>query len=109
MAESSQFTATGRGNELLRGDGFYISFRAEPSTEGVAGLMNGLGPILGVKDRDAGGAETALYTHDDDTWRILNGDWRAEYGAAFPDGLLAAVAVYDANREDYRSDWSTDL
>lgn len=102
-----KFTMTPHGNELLDGDGFYLSYRAAPAPE-AALYDDVLGPLVGITDRSPGGAETALYTKNDGCWRILNGDFRAEYEAAFPGGLLACLAVYDRHRSECRNDWSTD-
>lgn len=91
-------------NEVLSGDGFYISYN--PNTAighaDVTKLMN----FFGEDVRD--GEETALYHKPSDTWKILEGDFRKEYEEAFIGGYKACKEVYERNKKDHRSNWSTD-
>ena len=68
-------------NEILQGDGFYLSFNA----------------YVG---------ETALHIEQGGKWLILDGDFRKEYTEAFPHGLEACLEVYKAHREEFCSFWS---
>ena len=95
------------GNLILRGDDFYISFRgdARGGDNPILEMTNMLGGVFGVK---TGATETALcVANSDEKWRILNGDFRKEYEAAYP-SLEACIAVYDEHKAECRSDWSTD-
>ena len=79
-------------NYVLQGDGFYVSFNPDTSS-----LMFGAG----------NGPETALVT-DDDTWFILDGDFREAYAALVPKGLDACKRFYDLQaRAGHRSEFST--
>lgn len=55
--------------------------------------------------------ETALHIRGEDggrgTYLILNGDFRDEYEAAFPD-KGACLAVYEKHKAKHRSSWSED-
>lgn len=103
MTDAPSFTPNPVGtNELLQGDGFYLSFNAAPCAE------------LGFFQGDGGSAETALAIENGKpdggtAWLILNGDYRAEYLQAFPRGVEACVAVYEAHRATRRSSWSNDF
>ena len=80
-----------RGNEVLNGDGFYISFNPKP--------------VLWPDN----GAETALVLPPP-TWKclILNGDYRKEYGALVEQGYEACLAFYESKKSTARSSWSED-
>ena len=80
-------------NEILQGDGFYVSFN--PAPFGGVGLFGS----------DNGSSETAL--SGDDGWMILNGDFRAEYAKAFPKGYEACKRVYEKHKAASRSSWSS--
>jgi hypothetical protein len=106
---SKEWKATGSGNLTLAGEGFYISFRGDARKGGpenpLLEVTNTLGGIFGI---NTGETETALHVRGSDQgWRILNGDFRAEYEAAYP-SLEACIAVYEKHKNDCRSDWSTD-
>ena len=99
---SGNFAANPHGtNELLNGDGFYVSFNAKPCAD------------MAFLQSDGGAAETALAVENGlpdgrQAWFVLNGDFRAEYVEAFPRGLAACVAVYESHRAVSRSSWSND-
>jgi len=88
----------GHDNELLQGEGFYISYNPSPC-DNIAGSFF---------SSDGGGAETALAVDSEGqkVWMILNGDYRKAYQAAFPD-KEACIKVYKKHIE-HRSSWSSD-
>lgn len=83
----------GYPNQLLSCDEFYISYNPKPGQE-FAGFA-----------ADNNSSETALKLMG--KWYILNGDFRKEYQEVFPDPIKC-FAVYEANKKQYRSSWSTD-
>lgn len=102
-----KFETTDAGNEVLSGDGFYISYREEV-------LLNPADELLvemGVAKSRTGKDETALYVEDHSkfggSWYILNGDFRKMYLEAFPD-KEKCLAVYNEYKDMFRSDFSTD-
>ena len=78
-------------NYVLRGDGFYISYN--PRTSGYSEAFAG--------DVDE---ETALCK--DETYFILNGDYRADYERLIRDGYDACKRFYDKQPMSARSSWS---
>jgi hypothetical protein len=82
------------GNQVLDGDGFYISFVA--CTRSVIGMFDG----------DDGGAETALVKNG--KFYILNGDWREQYEGAVNDGFDACFAIYTTHKDTNKSSWSNE-
>lgn len=52
------------------------------------------------------GPETALCI--DDVWYILKGDFRPQYLEAYPKGKEACLEVYNKNKAEFRSKFSTD-
>ena len=95
------------GNYYLEGDGFALSYRPSQQGNSLLQAYNTIGGLLGLETSNQ---ETALILTDGrkPKWRILKGDFRAAYEAAFPLGLDACVAIYEANKAEHRSDWSTD-
>jgi hypothetical protein len=86
----------GHNNETLDGEGFFISYNADPS----GGI-----PMF---EADGGGAETAIVVHDDvNEYRILNGDFRKEYTGIVGKGLNACIEFYDSKKDEHGSFWST--
>ena len=86
------------GNEVLVGDGFYVSY-----------MPPGGGAVLTrLFDADDGGSETALCIRGDKktAYFILNGDFRAEYEKAIALGLDACKAVFTKHESKHRSSWS---
>lgn len=89
-------------------NGYYISFAPNPTSTIFGVDMAELVRSMGGNNEDRGTPETALYASEGDKlWRILDGDFRAEYEAAFPD-WEASLAVYNKYKKDHRSSWSTD-
>lgn len=92
----------GRKNYILKGGNpeteefFYLSYNPDP------------GSGFEMFQGDNGSSETALYTRVDDKFRILNGDFREEYEAAFPSGVDACLEVYNKHKAEKRSSWSED-
>jgi len=87
---------TGPGNYTLQGDGFYISYAADTSSN-----------IFGSPDD---GPETALVKGDN--FLILRGDWRNEYEALINDcplyGYEACVAFWKSKQTTHRSKWTNE-
>lgn len=79
-------------NDLLRGDGFYISYCPAP------------GAVMALFDSDDGGPETAL-CHDGCHF-ILNGDFREAYERLVPLGLEACKQFYEQQSAHAESRWS---
>lgn len=99
------------GNNIaLQGDGFYISYndatgQEDPLLYETSKSMDALlGVLLGqeVKRQE----ETAICF--DDTFLILNGDFRKEYEKLVDKGLDACVEFYNKHKAELRSIWSTD-
>lgn len=84
-------------NEILTGDGFYISYNPKPCFDSNF-----------IKS-DGGQAETALCIRRSgkNHWLILNGDFRREYEAAFLIGLGACLSVWTKYKETHASTWSS--
>ena len=96
-----------RDNELLRGQGFYISFLpgnrpTNPWGEVLSGLANA---ITSEPEYLESLTETALVK--DHIFYILNGDFRKEYEGIIDQGFDACLAFYEFQREDHGSVWST--
>lgn len=89
----SKWKSGGARNEILSGDGYYVSYNGNPG--------GGIAMFAGDD-----GAETALNVGGN--FYILNGDFRAEYEAAFDAGADAMLAVYAKHKAEHRSSWSED-
>lgn len=92
---------TGHGNSIVEGEGYYLSYNPRIGS----GLINVMGMALGIEDR-SGDDETALYVESTNKWYILNGDFRKEYERC--ENLDECLLVYEAHKDNHRSDWSTD-
>ena len=92
-----KFKLTERGNELLEGDGFYISYNSNPG--------GGISLFQGDNNSD----ETALVKEDDpdNKFRILNGDFREQFEAIIECGFEDCLALYNKLSGDHDSSWST--
>lgn len=84
----------GGGNRVLDGEGFYISYNANP----------GGGFSLFAADGESGD-ETALVK--DGTFYILNGDFCDDYERLAPDGFDACLSFYDEKKAEHGSAWSS--
>ena len=85
------------GNQVLTGDGFYISYATG------AGLA-----VMGIFGGDDNSDETALVVPDDaggNDFFILNGDYRADYEKLAAEGLDACKAFYEVHKNS-KSSWS---
>lgn len=84
------------GNVILQvDDSFFISYNPD---------LSGLGEFF---DADGGGAETALVNSQDYIeYRILNGDFRAQYEEVIEQGFEACLAIYEKLREEFDSSWT---
>lgn len=104
-----KFELTRSGNELLQGDGFFVSFRGTENRPEFLGLLEGLASLVsGNEDMTIPKPETALVTDEDGRriYRILNGDFRKDYEGLVEQGLNACLTFYDS-QSDHKSDWST--
>jgi len=86
-----KFEPTGRGNETIENDEFYISFNQHPC---------GNIPIF---QSDGLSCETALCK--DGAYFILNGDFRKEYLDLFEKGFDECKKFFDSKQE-LKSSWS---
>ena len=85
-------------NELLEGDGFFISYNPAP----------GAGIPMFASDNNSD--ETALVKPEDpdNEYRILNGDFREGYKKLVPLGFQACLEFYEmAAEKNLGSSWST--
>lgn len=97
-------------NIILRGDGFYISYNDAAGSKDMelhqqSVIMDALlGAMLGEEvERQE---ETALCF--DNTFLILNGDFRSEYENLIGKGLDECKKFYAKNKKIHQSVWSTD-
>lgn len=88
-------------NEVLDGDGFYISYNPSARND-IFGVFASL-----IGEEDESTEETALLDRSG-VWYILKGDFRKEYLKAAPKGLEACLKVYNKHKATKRSGWSTD-
>lgn len=99
------FIPTGNGNEILDGDGFFVSYNPNPA--GGNSLCTMLGKLAAVTTGDGAFAiqqpETALVV--DGKFMILNGDFRQDYEGLVPQGLEACKTFFKS--QDDVSVWST--
>ena len=85
-------------NELLYGEGFFISYNPKP------------GGNIPSFEADNRGDETALVVPGDKKeYRILNGDFRKEYLELVPKGLEACIKFFDENEPEHGSSWTTPI
>lgn len=91
---------TSHGNYIKKIGGVFLSYRPEVMPNVLDDIIVGFG---GAEDR-TGKDETALKV--DGIWMILNGDFRSEYDECKT--LEECLAVYEKNKEKYRSGFSTD-
>lgn len=88
---------TSRGNFILEGDGFDISYN--PSADHELG---------GAFKPDTLAGETALVNSNDKIeYRILNGDFRKEYEKVIDKGFKACLAVYNKHKKLHNSSWTS--
>lgn len=95
----------GFANQVIRGKGFFISYNKATGKDPISEAIAGFAQILGLDARN-GEPETA-FKEDNGEWKILKGDFRKEYEAAFP-SITKCRAVYEKNKAKHRSNWSTD-
>jgi len=86
-------TKKGALNQILLGDGFYVSYNGHAQEGVLYGLFAG--------DRNE---ETALVK--DGKYFILNGDWRKHYERLFPDGWDTCFSFFKKRNKRYVSSWS---
>ena len=97
----SKFEMTVNGNELLKADGFSISYRSAKSSAALWGsTTSGFSP-------DCGGDETAII--NDGKYFILNGDFRCAYIAIVDGGGGAdeCLAFFHKKETEHRSTWTS--
>ena len=96
-----KWTKTNQGNEIIEGDGFYVSYVSH---------KNNYWRGVSVFESDNASDETALYKPNADLdvkWRILNGDFRKEYEKLVPKGFDACVKFFDKMKKKHKSTWSS--
>ena len=92
------------GNQILKGEGFYISYN--PSTGGGHSVFTDLGNLLGADLKD--GEETALVLDGDKRiFSILEGDFRKDYEKLLDKGYKACKKFFDSKKSKFASNWST--
>lgn len=91
--KTKKFEYTVMGNEVLEGDGFYISYRGNTSVFG--GMFAG---------DDNGQGETALSYKGE--YKILNGDFREEYEKIANKGLKECLKFFKSKEKECKSTWS---
>lgn len=101
-----------RNNEILSGDGFFISYNKDTGVDHMGGLFASMGNAIlgaaGSEEELQDGEETAIVLEEGDrTFLILEGDYRKEYEEAFP-SLEKCMAVYEKHKAKHQSNWSTD-
>ena len=105
--KESKWEETGRGNSVLHFRGGYISYNPDIQGSflrdelGIGGVAQMIGTAMGLETKNE---ETALYLKKDNSWRILNGDFRRQYEKCKT--IKERLAVYEKNKSK-KSDWST--
>lgn len=89
----------GGGNHILRGDGFYISYNANPQW-----VTGGLAFVGSMFASDDGSDETALCRNNE--FLILNGDFRADYEPLVAQGYEACRAFFEEKKASHGSSWT---
>ena len=93
MSREMKFVENPYGsNQILSADGFYISFNLNPCC-GIVAFQ-----------AETSGGETALCF--DNKFKILNGDFRAEYEKLAPLGLDECIRFFNSKPE-LISSWSS--
>ena len=107
------FESTGRGNQVLQAEGFYISYR--PYGESIPELdaLAELATLLTDKEYSNDLAETALVNHDANIglnpYFILNGDYRKQYEPLVNKGWEACYQFWLSEvAKGHMSQWSHD-
>lgn len=87
-------------NEIVEGDGFYISFNPNTSKLGISfkGDNNGCCETALVVPRENKPSESDFF--------ILNGDYRESYAELIPKGLGECLKFFDRMKANHRSSWS---
>ena len=77
------------GNEILQGEGFFISYNPRP--------------VIGN-----GRSETALVVKENGVTKfyILEGNWKKNYEAVYKKGLDACKTIFNNLKSRYKSSWS---
>lgn len=88
---ASEYIPTGRGNSIMKCDGFSVSYNPSP------------GAGFSFFESDGGQSETALLIGGE--FLILNGDFREEYAALSKEGLEACIQFFESHSE-LTSSWS---
>lgn len=97
-------------NVILQGEGFYISYndstgQKDPSLYEASQYMDKfLGALLGQEVQRQ--EETAICF--DDSFLILNGDFREDYEKLVDKGLDICIEFYNKHKAELQSIWSTD-
>lgn len=103
------FKQTGQGNELLEGDGFYVSFNPDPNQHPLADVLSNLAQMCsGDETFTESQAETALCIKQPNgrvKYLILNGDFRRDYEGLVEQGVEACREFFKS--QDCVSVWTT--
>ena len=103
-----KFEPTGLGNEIIQCEGYYISYRATKPDSPISMLCT---MMMQIHNQPCAAeeykGETALKA-DDEPWLILQGDYRKEYAALASQGYDICKEFYLSQKDEARSDWSTD-
>jgi hypothetical protein len=105
----------GLNNEVLQGDGFYISYNSHTGRHAYSSVLTVVGNILKKLHGDGkylkNGEETALVLESLNGRRafyILEGDFRKEYEKLLDKGFETCKKFYDSKPE-LHSNWSTSV
>jgi hypothetical protein len=92
-----KWETTTMGNEVLDGDGFFISYQPNQN-------------VLGIKSfsADTSSGETALVNKKASSffYLILNGNFKKEYEKLVPLGYDACVKFFNEMKKKHKSSWS---
>lgn len=102
----------GARNEVLNGDGFYVSYNARTGADGLSALIGLVAASMIGNDAMAEPAEETALCVDHPggrpEWLILNGDFRKDYEGIAPLGLSACLEFYRSQKDSAKSPWSTE-
>lgn len=92
-------------NSILEGDGFYVSYN--PNTSSEHNILTDMANMLGADVDD--GEETALVKEEDPTniFYILTGDFRKEYEQIVDKGFADCLKFFKEMQSKFGNNWST--
>ena len=93
-------------NYVLDGDGFFISYNPNPGVAIFSKSLSGMEISFFTGDNNSD--ETALVKEDSDIkYRVLNGDFRAEYEKLVSQGFEVCLAFYNKMKSEHNSSWTS--